>query len=363
MAPSLRQRLGGKRHTSPDAKGTATDHEDSGSSTSLRESKMSKLMQREQEQQPPSQDDLSSMPPPDRKLRSSSEKTSRNVSTSQSLIDRYKNRVGKASVKTSLTSVGSTQDGETYKVGKNTIFGENFDDEASPIQADWVNAPGTLNNEKEVPQTTRVYKGVEFEMMGKKGEAAQAPVATGHEDGFVFERRTTRSQTRREQRADSHDANLASKYPNQSEKLVPSKLTINKNGGYEMARTPSPRASPGSAVRSLSQLTPTPSNSPRQLPDIPRQLSTRRTDRSKDAIPLSRLSPSPDPITGMPMFNLSIRSKASDSPTSNDKLSATPVIPPPFDPNVANGYQWASPLGSTSRPSEPWGRLKTWTCS
>ena len=352
MAYSLRKRLG-KRHTHADLKGTAGNHEDcSESHASSHENMKPKLTTKEQEQRPIAHDDLSTTPPPpSRKLRSSSQEASRDVSPPQSLLDRYKNRAAKTST-TKISPVKPAKHEQAYKTGRDTAFSEDFDEEKSPRSSEWVDIPGTP--ERESAQATRVYDGVHFEMIGKKAKAGEAPLATKSSDeDFAYERRSTRSQTRRQQRADSHDSNIGPKESARSENLVPPSLNIVKTGDQGIPRTPSPQT--GHAA-------PTPSNSPRTLSTPLRSSPSLLVDRSKDITPLSRLSPSLDPSTGKPTFSIPSRNKTSNSSFTKHDVSSTPVKPPPFDPSITHGWQWASPLAATSRPSEPWGWLKVWTC-
>ena len=364
MASSLRKRLG-KRQAVPDPKGSNSDGEISaGESTSSLESMKSRLTQKQQSQQTVPNHDLSTTPPPsDRKVKSSKEKLSRNVTPPQSLLDRYKNCAAKALVTTS-SPVKPAKTKDTYHTGKETAFSENFDDATTAALSDWVNVPDTP--EREISRDTRVYNGVQFEMMGKKGKAGEAPVADASEEDFVYERRATRSQSRRQERADSQDLTTQSKDSTKNDShLVPPSLTIRKTGEKETAHTPSPHASD----QGPDLVGPTPSNSPRnsavppQLPPLP------LVERSKDATSSPNHPLSPDPIIGKPTFSLPHRRKPSDplassqsGPPSPFGASTTPVCPPPYNPSIASGYQWTSHLSSSSRPDDPWGWLKTWTC-
>ncbi|KAK5744988.1 hypothetical protein LTR17_001739 [Elasticomyces elasticus] len=63
-------------------------------------------------------------------------------------------------------------------------------------------------------------------------------------------------------------------------------------------------------------------------------------------------------------FSLPVRSTTKRRIGSTPPSEAGPLVvsPPPYDPGAQSYYQWISSIGMTSRPSEPWGWTKRWTC-
>ena len=232
MALSLRKRLG-RRTAQVDLK-HSTDEQvaSSGDSASSQENLQPNTTDTKDEQgyKVIAKNDMSTTPPPSsRKLRSNTEKSARNVSPSQSLLDRYKNRSATAQV--AITAKGTMSPARpakaALKTGKDTAFSEDF--EMSALEPS-----DTVNDDHDgFPSDMEVIEGVEFEMMGKKGRAGQPPV----EDTVpLLPPRSTRSQAKRQQRADSLNARVEEK-----DSLIPPGLSIRKPGDRNLPRTPSPR--------------------------------------------------------------------------------------------------------------------------
>lgn len=207
-------------------------------------------------------------------------------------------------------------------------------------------------------------------MMGKKAKAGERPVSKDDEDDFVYARRTTRSHSRRQSRADSHDSNSNAKSSGKSDSLVPPGLSIRKIE-RDSSRTPSPRTDARNTGRTPGEVALTSANSPRYSRNSsvsPQPPTPRLADPSKSTIPLASLSSSSNAVAGVPTFSIPQRRELSDplaplsSLTSLPSPFSIPVNPPRFDPSIAHGYQWTSHLSSTSRPLEPWGLLKAWIC-
>jgi hypothetical protein len=346
MPYSFRQRLG-KPNANASVKSSTTEAGGASASVEdLTDEMNGKLTLDTQDQQPLIQVDSNGNPPPipERKPRSAQESSSKTTSPSQSLLDRYKKGTPKASVKTATTNA-------TYKAGKTTAFSEVFGDDSSATSPEWIDVPGAPEHLSE--KDTQVHDGIEFEMLGKKCQAYDAPTTGTDDQDFVYERRATRSRTRRQQRADSADSAYATVASDKESSLVPSGLTVKKVAEGPTSRTPSPRAPADGEPVTPGQVAPTPSNSP-SASFIPSQTPTMLVvDQTKNKAEY-RLSNSPDPITLVEKTtNYGLRRKLPQPPANND-APPTQVIPPIFYANIRPEYIWTSPLASTSRPEYTW---------
>ena len=347
MPYSLRKRIS-KRIAS--LKDSPTEREQSSPVTGRVSEDISQaeLMQAPQNEQPPLRDAPHITTPPalihDR--RSSPEVSSKKSSPPQMLLDRYKNREAPPVMATTHATRSS---------GRDTSFSEDFHDESPARSPEGVEVPGTLYYPSE--EDVRVL-GVKFEMMGKKGQAAEAPKIPADDDVFSYERRRTRSQTRRSQRADSAEVTDAPKLPTSDDHLKPPGLTIRKISDRENSRTPSPQAV--SEVNSLiaGSIAPTPSNSP-NASAIPNTLIMDITKKGAEY----RLSGSPDPLEKVDKpVSRGLRRKAEEVTEAIDAFPPTLVVPPIYSPNILTLDVWCSPLASTSRPEMRWGWMKKWVC-
>lgn len=293
-----------------------------------------------------------SPPPPILNLRSTDAK---DESPPQSLLDRYKNKNREAPPKMAKTHATRTD-------GKNTSFSEDFGDEFSAVASDWVDVPRTAEDGSNHEE--RVFDGVKFEMMGKKGQAAEAPKASADDDVFMYERRRTRSQTRRSQRADSADSTDAAKVPADDDLLKPPGLTIKKINDMESSRTPSPQSTSEEDPSIAGPVAPTPSNSPSAAQALAQMQNTLLVDRTKKGAEY-RLSNSPDPLAKAekPVYR-GLRRKLPEPPTEEPQVNHPPtlVIPPTYSPGILTTHVWVSPLASSSRPDLPWCWMKKWVC-
>lgn len=340
MAYSLRTRLG-RRIANATKKSAATESDEpSFRLDELSGDVASKLDLNDQGEQLPTEDPGpdTTLPSPEHKLRST--KDSRDTTPPQSLLNRYKSRDAKASVKTVKTTA-------TPSAGKKTSFNEDFNDDSGTSSSEWVDVTGA--SEADSDKYVKVQDGLEFEMMGSKGQASEAPITQDEED-FVYERRSTRSQTRRQQRADSVDSTMSSNETKDKEiTTVPQPLTVKKVSEQESTRTPYP---PTEFVA------PTPSNTPGARNKPPP--NTLMLDQSNGKAEY-RLSTSPDPISSEKTVTQGLRRKL-PLPPVNENAPPTTVTPPIYTNTVRAEQIWTSPLASTSRPEMPWGWLKTWTC-
>jgi hypothetical protein len=347
MPYSLRKRAG-KRIANANSKSPSPD---TGAENSSGDSKQ-QLTKDLQDEQPLLQNDLSATAqPPVRKLRSSKD-PSTTTSPSQSLLDRFQRREPKTSVKTAKTHT-------TYKVGKDTAFSEHFDDSSPRMSSEWIDVPGTpeVGSDEDI----KVCDGVKFEMMGKKGQAAEAPNADKDDEAFVYERRATRSQSRRQQRADSADSNDDAKALMKESNLVPPALTFKKINEMEASRTPSPNSAAGNDARSPAQIAPTPANSPSTSATLPTP-TTLVVDRTKGKAEY-RLSTTPHSVDSDKTITHCVGRKLPQPPANSDFAPIpTPVIPPIYNINIRPEHIWTSPLASSSRPEYPWGWMKKWSC-
>lgn len=197
--------------------------------------------------------------------------------------------------------------------------------------------------------------------------------------------RKTRSQSRRQDRADSHDASemtsaranmesddkddasasLEKKSSEASEKMlrVPRSLCIRKKG---TSRSPSPLSSPKEEIPPVPPLSPA------------RKNGSFRTPSPCDQSPLQPLSPKPpktlipaaprnSPAFDVPPRDASMKDRLAfararvPSPPLDDESKMVAVRPPMYD--ISKGLcQWVSDLPSTSRPDRVWEWPKRWTC-
>ncbi|KAK3711226.1 hypothetical protein LTR37_009820 [Vermiconidia calcicola] len=363
MASSLRKRLG-KRHAIPDLKTTAANEDDSSEgSESSREDMMAKLTKKDNAHEAAAGEHLSSTPPPpvDPKSSNISARRSRTVSPPQSLLDRYKNRSARASAP-AVSPVKASRADQEYR-GKDTAFSENFDMAMPGVSSEHAkepspNPPEPVEHGK--AKDTRTFKGVEFEMMGKKGKAGEAPYETTSNEALAYQPRQTRSQSRRQQRTDSIDADTDNKdlILNDSP-LAPPPLAVKKFS--ENSRTPSPQASPGIGIALSPGLgAPTPGNSPRGASESPVSALSQLQSTLRQLPP----TPSPEPSKTEPTVNFGLRLKPKvPNPRSlQASICPVPVYPPIPRAAIPPQFVWTSPLGSNSRPADPWGWMKKWTC-
>jgi hypothetical protein len=238
----------------------------------------------------------------------------------------------------------------TRSNGKDESFSEDFNDESSAVASEWTDVPATPYYPSE--EDMRVL-GVNFEMMRKKGQAAEAPKLAADDDVFHDERQRTGSRTRRSQRADSAEATDTPKLQVSDDLLKPPALTIKKVNDTT-SRTPSPQE-PSIA----GSIAPTPSNSP-NASALPNRLNITK-NRSE-----TRPPDSPDPLekAGTPIYRC-LRPKvenATDTSRPTDIFPPTLVLPPIYRPDIPPLEVWCSPLSCTSRPEIRWGWMKKWVC-
>lgn len=300
MSYSLRRRIG-KHIGNANSKSPSPD---SGAESPSDDSKP-ELTKELQNEQGLIQDVVSSTAEPSTRKLGSSKQPSTTTSPPQSLLDRFQKREAKTSVKAAKTHA-------TYKVGKGTPFSEHFDDDSPRMSSEWIDMPGTP--EAGSDEDVKVYDGVKFDVMGKKGQAAEAPNVE-KDNGFVYERRTTRSQSRRQHRADSADSTDGAEPAQKDNGLVPSALTIKKINDMERSRTPSPNAGARINACSPGHVAPTPANSPCISATASPAPTTLLVDRTKGKAEY-RLSTSPDALSSEKTITYSLGRELPQPPSN-----------------------------------------------
>ena len=290
-------------------------------------------------------------------------------SPSKSLFHRYSARAKEArEVPTISTDVTPPKESKINADSRHTALTEHFD-EKSPTSPDEVNEPATSTDE--LPQTVRTVDGVDYIMVGGKqsdmtNEDLERPNASDisrrsslESSSSLLPRRSTRSQTRRQERIDSHVSamggtsdvkDFATKKRGSLD--LPRPLSIRlKDHDQSTPRTPSPNASviKGSA---------TPYNSP----GVASPAVTHNTEPTPP-----KPTDSPDPLLGPSPPPSPPRRTASEAEESlrsylNTKSEGVIVHPPTYNPEQNVMLQWASQFSGTSRPTAPWLWCKRWTC-
>lgn len=230
MASSLRKRLG-KRQAIVDLKGTASDEESSSRSSSNED--LDPKLTSEKGDALVAQKRSSKLPIPiERESKPHARGATRESSPSFTFRHAKRASPSRATSETepSLEFVASLSERETIH---NSMFGEQFateQDSAPSKYANYLTAP-----HNELHRETKYFKGVEFEMMNTKhAGVVQSPVPSkAADDDISHPSQSTRSQTRWQERADSH-----SSCNEVQDSAKPVGLTIRKVSNAE--RTPSP---------------------------------------------------------------------------------------------------------------------------
>lgn len=184
----------------------------------------------------------------------------------------------------------------------------------------------------------------------------------GH--GSVSTRRIMRSQVRREQRADSAIKNSHQDQPENSgilpvrrssEQGVPSALRIHKvkSSGQLLYYAP-PREK---AIDMASKASNSPAINPRAT-SVPALESTRGRYSPTAAVEDMRQSPNPLPSSSSTEANTFVYSEL----LKMGCQSSTKYIIPIYDPTRSVEHQFCSRSSTTSRPEQPWGLAKRWSC-
>lgn len=236
------------------------------------------------------------------------------------------------------------------------------------------------------PPTTSAEAKMELNIAAMSPETHDSSkVEDPHADeSEVPARRTTRSESRRHSRVDSHDfADVTATSHDNAKNTsgtdvkdfvevsakkfdVPRSLSIRK---LDTSRSPSPRSPLDSEVPQVPPLSPArKSTSFFGSSPSPDENSPNLSQKSlKSLIPAKpRNSPTaygPDaPPKGATMKErLAFARARPASPPLDDESMKVAVRPPVYD--MSKGlYQWTSDLPSTSRPDRPWEWPKRWTC-
>ncbi|KAK5174593.1 uncharacterized protein LTR77_001674 [Saxophila tyrrhenica] len=353
MPSSLRRRLQ-KRAVGSELSGASDGDDSSLNSSSSQENVKAALTRKTKVQAPIDRDDLSSTPPPP-PPKSPDEMLARNISPPQSLLDRYKKRAAR------LPPAGNVEaPPQRQQTGMISAFGEDFETSDAHDPFDNCQSPKSSALDVQDKSETRTFGGVQFDMMRKKDRAGEAPVADPIEDGSKYERRFTRSQSRRQQRMDSAgDAAGLKDVDASKDHLAPPATTM--AGGVRLVRTPSPRTSQATQEpqdQDVDELAQTPNSSP-ALQHSPR-LPTRPLTHMKAALLPNRYSPVDPSLSPRPL-NLPHRGKSNANHTRSRSITSV-AVHPPVNIDMPPMFVWTSPLPTTSRPTDPWIASKRWTC-
>ncbi|GAB1739255.1 hypothetical protein NU219Hw_g4003t1 [Hortaea werneckii] len=323
---------------------------------------------------PASHPDLSNTPPPGRS-------SIRRVSPSTDSINRYKMRtpvaVGPA--------VATSDSKPSYGTGKEAASSDELYQAPNVMDADL--------SERESPDS---FSDGDFEHIsiaeardaGKQRttDLEMAPVAVsmrgleleeGSSEQSSEQSRVTRSQSRRKERADSAAAGLISDNTDTG-KQITSKTRA--TAGNDAPEDPQLRKSSDklhslvpkkSEQRSPSASLHTSANKPSWLPNEESpHTSSAHSQRPESVSPPGDLRPAADdpgpakePSTSPPPSTATkLRELVSRRYARADTVSPLVVLPPRYDPTSLPGLQFCSRLPSTSRPKNPWGWARRWTC-
>lgn len=357
MAPSLRKRIG--KHSLNDRNQNTEAHDAA--------SPLVAALEHLHLSNKTSKEDLTPTPPPPVYLTAPKPDQVTRRSPSKSLLDRYKRRAPAASAAT-MSNPDERSLRSRNKIAAFTEVFESSQDTTLPAETTREDAPPPPTK-----PTIRTVEGVDFEMIQSTQPSKTAHQRSRSADpprSAIFEPdagdslhhpRTTRSQSRREQRSDSAVSE------NTEPVEGPSKTKSNSPSKAE-STTDSPNITPRTRA-TLKKKTPDPPTPTR--PRIPRATPTAGSQPSPRRNRLTR----PKSTSSISDSNGSSSSSDSDAPTehpllSRDKQRAQPhrflnpikVLPPPINAHLLPGLVWASPLSGSSRPDVPWNWCKRWTC-
>ncbi|KAK4546580.1 hypothetical protein LTR36_001797 [Oleoguttula mirabilis] len=291
--------------------------------------------------------------------------TIRRVSPSNSILDRYKLRAPAAVAPLVFPAKVAVD----HKTGRNTAFSEIFDTAISPLAV----YPETAVRETADPI---VVRGDDFELLkGPKDgvERTRSSVEVmqvmegiekmriGAGEAPAPRRRLTRSQARRDSRADSARAGVEQEMVDTKDSATDLAVRkSSKSGRTELPRTPPTK---NQTLRPDTMVGATPVNSPCD-PSAQHLVSFCKKGTS-----ITDDFPSPDAISPDPLATSSEYTE-SPSPAATETClrdfsnasGAVTVMPPRYDPTRIPLHQWISTLGTNSRPEQPWGWMKVWTC-
>ncbi|KAK4624672.1 hypothetical protein CLAFUW4_05380 [Fulvia fulva] len=244
--------------------------------------------------------------------------------------------------------------------------------------------------DRQSPKTVTRVNGVEFEM-SITSEHGHRPGSNNEGDrSDIKPRRSSRSQTRRQERADSHqmlDEDAAKMNGDLDLTLnMPDSLQVGRkfNAGTpsppaqdndSLQRPTSPRSGLDEALRQLSSITSDPSTTNTE----PLPSTNNKNIATAVTTSPSRFGPSPfmqrlrgslsKPTTNVPPSSPSPPLFTPPADTEPDFTKFIPtdhptvaVRPPVYDLSKAPAQQWESELGSTSCPARAWDWTKRWTC-
>ncbi|KAK5687116.1 hypothetical protein LTS10_001253 [Elasticomyces elasticus] len=191
----------------------------------------------------------------------------------------------------------------------------------------------------------------------------------------VMDRRTG-SKERREERADSGSGEAGQVQEKENEGVKPRGMPRAVTGTVRKLEVKSRSPSPGYEVEIentraelMSNTFPGPSDLTQVIDfaEHGKSLSLETSSLPVRTHTSTSYSPEHSPEqTTSPNSHLSlpVRSSVKRRVGSTSPFEAGPMVvsPPPYDPAAQSYYQWITSIGTTSRPSEPWGWTKRWTC-
>lgn len=330
-------------------------------------------------------DTLSNTPPVPRAL--NIDPARRNVTLPRQLLDRYKTRSA-AQNGPSIITASSSISRPSRQTAFNELFGE---DSVSPTTVK-TEPPSRARSAENV----RLVTGEEYEivtsgrtsgtsMRSNSADVVRSALRDLQVESEEPQRRTSRSNSKREERNDSATGPLQQDKKSsmdlgkpgvQSDASArPPTLTFRKKSGepnqtnsWKKSSTSNSSSSKEGCGKAASQslsdglsTSATPANSP-TFPTASRPLISLCKNSSHEV----KESLSPDSLASTPLPHHTQQLPKSPSPAQKAPpplfASSVLVSPPRYDPTKRTDLQWADSRCGTSRPEMPWGYLKKWTC-
>lgn len=347
-------------------------------------------------------DDLSDIPPPPAAKLKANQDSSRKVSPSKSLLDRYKSRSASSHTSSPPTVKIPTSlppDDPDSESPKGTKFKHDLDYSTPLANAD--SADKGKGKARADPASSSSGKSISWKLPKEtKSEMKRARISdstnSAEDEERPEKRPTTRSHSRRSERADSsykqgRDSinNILAKdmAKDKAKDIANGALyspPVDKNAGLAIRKaeaskkpSPAPPSPEAGAIKASDQPASKDSVTPEPLPTTPtdRPSTPPQADDSPPIPPKSprraaaelakteqaknkKKTPDPNPT-------ITVTPPAKDFPKLPDdspKSSPVAVRPPIYDATKDANRQWDSELGSNSRPHLPWQHTKRWTC-
>lgn len=350
MAPSLRKRLA--KRPPPDIIANETDNSCLPLLGAL-------------EHLPKSKEELSSTPPPPEHLLSPQNSQKARRSPSKSLLDRYKVRA--PGMKAASSPVPGEQ--ATKSPGKTTSFTEDFQDDETPLLKK--DAEEEAAEPSPIKSNIRTVAGVDFQMVNSRQPAAAVqPCASADAEPLVTApaksdtqplRRSTRSQTRREQRADSAVSESSEISSIGSKSKDAATETIKPNNDAPRIRSILKKRDPVPATPAAKPKIP---RTIRPVPTSPKEPTPARTHTPPLETDSDSTSSTSNDSNSIHSLLATTAARVGDKTKRHLRVDIPPVkvLPPLPNDDLLPGLLWASPLSANSRPDTPWTWCKRWTC-